>query len=144
MPTCHGRRVPAPHSSFGPRVIMFVSIAVLVIAAAVVLLTPQRTASAADQTVEVTMAGFQPGNVAIAAGKPTTIRLVNPDSPYHSDGGGVHQFAAPELGLDVKVQPRSETTFTIAALQPGTYRFYCDVCCGGKENPMMQGTIVVS
>jgi cytochrome c oxidase subunit II len=144
MPACHGRRVPARHSSFGPRVIMFVSIAVLVIAAAVLLLSPQRTASAADQTVEVTMAGFQPGNLTIAAGTATTVRLVNPDSPYHSDGGGVHQFASPELGIDVKVQPRSDTTFTIPALQPGTYRFYCDVCCGGKENPSMQGMIVVS
>lgn len=144
MPAHHGRRVPAPHSTFGPRLIMFVSIAVLVVAAAFLLLTPQRPAVAADQTVEVTMAGFQPGDITVAAGKPTTIRLVNPDSPYHSDGGGVHQFASPELSLDVKVQPRSETTFTLAALQPGTYRFYCDVCCGGKENPSMQGTIVVS
>lgn len=144
MPACHGRRVPARHSSFGPRVIIFVSISVLVIAAAVLLLVPQRPAMAADQTIEVTMAGFQPGNLTIAAGTATTVRLVNPDSPYHSDGGGVHQFASPELGIDVKVQPRSDTAFTIPALQPGTYRFYCDVCCGGKENPMMQGTIVVS
>jgi cytochrome c oxidase subunit 2 len=78
------------------------------------------------------------------AGKPTTIRLVNPDSSYHMDGGGLHQFAAPALGLEVKVQPKSEKIFTIPAAQPGTYAFYCDVCCGGKENPSMQGTIVVS
>ncbi len=90
------------------------------------------------------MAGFTPPSLAVSANKPTTIRLVNPDSSHHTDGGGLHQFSAPGLGLDVKVQPKSETVFTIPASKTGTYTFYCDVCCGGKENPSMQGTIVVS
>jgi hypothetical protein len=33
------------------------------------------------------MGGFTPPQLAIADGKPTTIRLVNPDSPYHTDDG---------------------------------------------------------
>jgi heme/copper-type cytochrome/quinol oxidase subunit 2 len=70
--------------------------------------------------------------------------LVNPDSPYHTDGGGVHQFASPALGIDVKVQPQREAVVTIPAAKAGTYTFYCDICCGGKENPSMQGAIVVS
>ena len=90
------------------------------------------------------MSGFTPPNLTLAAGKTTSIRLINPDSSHHTDGGGVHQFAVPGLDLDVKVQPESDTVFTIPASKPGTYAFYCDVCCGGKENPSMQGTIVVS
>jgi cytochrome c oxidase subunit 2 len=80
----------------------------------------------------------------VAANKVSSIRLVNPDSSMHTDGGGVHQLAIPELGIDVKVQPQSDTLLTIPAVAPGRYAFYCDVCCGGKENPQMQGTLIVS
>jgi heme/copper-type cytochrome/quinol oxidase subunit 2 len=90
------------------------------------------------------MAGFQPAELEIPADEPTAVRLVNPDSSFHTDGGGVHQFASPELGVDVKVQPESEAVVEIPASKPGTYTFYCDVCCGGKENPTMRGTVVVS
>jgi plastocyanin len=92
----------------------------------------------------MSMGGFQPAELHVAAGQATTVRLVNLDGPYHTDGGGVHQFASPALGIDVKVPPRSSATLTIPASARGTYAFYCDVCCGGKENPSMQGTIVVS
>ena len=71
------------------------------------------------------------------------MRLVNPDSSHHTDGSGLHQFAIPELGLDVRVNPQSATVFTIPAAPAGTYTFYCDVCCGGKENPAMRGTLTV-
>ena len=143
-PTHHGRRVQA-QSHFGLRLGVFVAVVVLVVGAAAWLLRPQQISQGAvDQTIEVTMAGFTPPNLAIAAGKPTTIRLINPDSSHHTDGGGVHQFAVPGLGLDVKVQPESDKVFTIQAAKAGAYDFYCDVCCGGKENPSMQGKIVVS
>ena len=146
MPAAHHGRHVQPKSHFGLRFTIFIAVVVLVAGAAIWLVRPQApvTATAADQTVEVTMAGFQPASLSIPAGKPATIRLVNPDSPYHADGGGHHQFAAPELGLDIKIQPKSEMVFTIPAARAGTYIFYCDVCCGGKENPSMQGTIVVS
>jgi cytochrome c oxidase subunit 2 len=138
-----GRRVQ-PQPRFGLRLAVFIGVVVVVVGTAAWLLRPQTSQATADQTIEVTMGGFTPPKLAIATGKPTSIRLVNPDSPYHTDGGGVHQFAVPGLGLDVKVQPESETVFTIPAAKAGTYAFYCDVCCGGKENPSMQGTIVVS
>lgn len=89
------------------------------------------------------MGGFTPGDISVPANRASTIRLVNPDSNMHTDGGGVHQLAIPELGIDVKVQPRSEALVNIPAVVPGRYAFYCDVCCGGKENPMMQGTLIV-
>jgi len=146
MPAPHSGRHVQPKSHFGLRLTIFIAVVALVAGAAIWLVRPQApgVATAADQTVEVTMAGFTPPSLAVSANKPTTIRLVNPDSSHHTDGGGIHQFAAPELGLDVKVQPKSEMVFTIPATKAGTYAFYCDVCCGGKANPSMQGTIVVS
>jgi cytochrome c oxidase subunit II len=144
MPAQYSGRRVQPQPRFGLRLAVFVAVVVLVAGTALWLLRPQTSQVTADQTIEVTMGGFTPANLALAAGKPTTIRLVNPDSAYHMDGGGVHQFAVPALGLDIKVQPKSEQVFTIPAAKPGTYAFYCDVCCGGKENPSMQGTIVVS
>lgn len=142
--THHGRRVQ-PQPRFGMRLAIFVAVVILVIGVAAWLLRPQQISQGAvDQTITVTMAGFDPPNLTLAAGKATRIRLINPDSSHHTDGGGVHQLAIPGLGLDVKVQPESDKVFTIPASKPGTYAFYCDVCCGGKENPSMQGKIVVS
>jgi cytochrome c biogenesis protein CcdA len=65
--------------------------------------------------MQIDMGGFTPAELHIPTGRATTVRLVNPDSPYHSDGGGVHQFAVPDLGIDVKVQPRSSAVFTLVA-----------------------------
>ncbi len=126
------------------RLVLFVGAVLIVAGTATWLLWPQVSSVAADQTVRVTMAGFEPSKLEVPAGEPATVRLVNPDSPFHTDGGGVHQFASPELGIDVKVQPESEAVVKIPASKTGAYTFYCDVCCGGKENPDMRGTLIVS
>lgn len=132
-------------SRFWLRLVIFAGAVLIVAGTAAWLLRPQAPSSeAAEQTVKVTMAGFQPAKLQIPAEQPTTVRLVNPDSPFHTDGGGVHQFASPDLGIDAKVQPESEAVVEIPPTEPGTYTFYCDVCCGGKENPAMRGTLVVS
>lgn len=146
---CHeqglrGRRVPAREPGFGPRLAAFLVIALVVISAAVWLLRPSTATVIAEQDVTVTMGGFTPSDVTVPANRASTIRLVNPDSSMHTDGGGVHQLAIPALGVDVKVQPESDLLVTIPATTPGRYAFYCDVCCGGKENPMMQGTLIVA
>jgi hypothetical protein len=49
------------------------------------------------------------------------LQIVNPDSPFHTDGGGWHQPAIPQLGIDAKAAPRSEKTFEITASAPGEY-----------------------
>ena len=132
-------------SRFWLRLVIFAGAVLIVAGATAWLLRPEAPSSeAADQTVKVTMAGFEPAKLQIPAGEPATVRLVNPDSAFHTDGGGVHQFASPDLGVNVKVQPESEVVVEIPASKPGTYTFYCDVCCGGKENPAMRGTVVVS
>ncbi len=98
-----------------------------------------------DEKVTVSMAGFDPNVIQLRVGTAHALWLVNPDSPYHSDGGGVHQFAVPDLGIDLRVQPRSTAIVQIpAGVAPGKYRFYCDTCCGGKDNPSMNGVLQVT
>ena len=118
---------------------------VATIAAAALLLWPRgASVGPADRTIQVTMGGFSSPVVEAVAGQPLRLRIDSPDAPYHSDGGGWHQLASPALGVDARVAPRSDTVVEIPAAEPSEYAFYCDVCCGGKENPTMQGVLRVT
>lgn len=97
----------------------------------------------ADLTMRIDMGGFTPPDLSVPAGRAQRLILVNPDNSHHSDGGGIHQFAVPGLGIDVKVPPLTNMAITLPAAEPGDYAFYCDTCCGGKENPAMQGVLKV-
>jgi heme/copper-type cytochrome/quinol oxidase subunit 2 len=101
-------------------------------------------ATAADVRIQTTMEGFIPGVIRAKVGQPITIQLVNRDTPFHTDGGGWHQFAIEELGVNAKVGPESTQLVTLTPTRAGTYEFYCDVCCGGKESPSMRGRLEVS
>jgi len=105
--------------------------------------TPAAAAPAGPQVV-VSMAGYAPARLSARAGEDLTVTLVNPDSRFHTDGGGWHQFRAEALNVDMKIPPSSQRTVTLRNLQAGTYEFYCDVCCGGKENPAMRGVLEVT
>ncbi|TAK24098.1 MAG: cupredoxin domain-containing protein [Chloroflexota bacterium] len=94
-----------------------------------------------DATVEISMGGFSPRTITVASGRPTRVELVNPDSAFHTDGGGWHQLAIPALAIDGRVAPRGRAVVDLPAVDPGEYPFYCDICCGGKENPSMQGVL---
>ena len=133
------------------RTVAFVIGAVVVLGlAAFVALAPLRAvrtpapAAAGSQLVVVTMAGFSPARLRAKAGEDLTVTFVNTDSRFHTDGGGWHQFRAEALGVDVKIPPGSRRTVTLRDLQAGTYEFYCDVCCGGRENPAMRGVLEVT
>ena len=140
---CHKRAQRG--ARFRVRVAIFGVLTVAAIVAAVVLLWPRGASTGpADRTIEITMGGFSTPTVEAVAGRPLRLRVVNPDSPYHSDGGGWHELAVPALGVDARVAPRSDTVVEIPAAQPGEYAFYCDICCGGKENPSMQGVLRVT
>lgn len=93
--------------------------------------------------VEASMSGFDKTEIRVKAGEPVTIRLTSLDNSHHTDGGGKHQWAVDELGVDVIAQPESSNTVTFTPEKAGTYTFYCDICCGGKANPTMNGQIVV-
>ncbi|XJZ28053.1 cupredoxin domain-containing protein [Bacillota bacterium Lsc_1132] len=94
--------------------------------------------------IEVSMSGYTPPIIRAKAGEEITIQLVNPDNSKHSDGGGWHQFASDELKVDYKLPPESTKTIQLKIDKPGEYEFYCDVCCGGRENPAMQGKLIIT
>lgn len=95
------------------------------------------------QAVVISMAGFTPNRFTVVAGRPITLTIENPDSQFHTDGGGWHQFAIDDIKLDVRIAPHSTKTVTLPALSAGTYQFYCDICCGGRANPSMLGVLEV-
>jgi heme/copper-type cytochrome/quinol oxidase subunit 2 len=94
----------------------------------------------------ITMSGFEPNVIRAKAGQSVKINLINPDSSHHTDGGGVHNFLlkAELANVNVTLQPESQKVFTFTPTQPGEYHWYCDSCCGGKENPSMHGTLIVA
>ena len=106
---------------------------------------PAGTAAAgdADVTIRITMEGFAPASLSIPANRPVRLKIVNPDNAHHSDGGGIHQFAVDKLGVNTKVKPETIQIITLPPAAEGEYDFYCDTCCGGKENPTMQGKLKV-
>lgn len=93
--------------------------------------------------VEASMSGFDQKEIHVKVGEPVTIRLTSLDNEHHTDGGGKHQWAVDELGVDIVAQPESSNTMTFSPTKAGTYTYYCDICCGGKANPTMSGQLVV-
>jgi heme/copper-type cytochrome/quinol oxidase subunit 2 len=89
------------------------------------------------------MAGFDRREIRVKAGETVTIRLTSLDNQFHTDGGGKHQWAVDELNVSVIAPPKETKAVTFTPDQPGTYTFYCDICCGGRANPTMQGTLIV-
>jgi len=144
---------PQPHALASAiprplRLAAFAGIALLVASVAVALVVSRLAGPAATDTsaiaVRASMGGFDPGALTVKAGDTVRIELTSLDTPFHSDGGGWHQFAIDELGVDWQVGPQSSEVFELSApTTPGTYRWYCDICCGGKENPSMQGILTV-
>jgi cytochrome c oxidase subunit II len=93
--------------------------------------------------LEASMSGFDKKEIRVKVGQPVTIRLTSIDNSHHTDGGGKHQWAVDELGVNVIAQPESSNTVTFTPDKAGAYTYYCDICCGGKANPTMNGQIIV-
>ncbi len=93
--------------------------------------------------VEASMSGFDKTEIRVKAGQPVTIRLTSLDNSHHTDGGGKHQWAVDEFGVNVIAQPESSNYVTFTPDKAGTYTFYCDICCGGRANPTMNGALMV-
>jgi cytochrome c oxidase subunit 2 len=132
-------------SSFGLRAAIFAILALAVTGGAIYALWPKELATTdpapVDVELRIDMAGFTPPTISAPADRLVRVRIVNPDSSHHSDGGGVHGFTIVKLGVDAKVQPETTQVVTIPPSAAGEYAFYCDTCCGGKENPSMQGVL---
>ncbi len=134
------------------RVSAFVVLLLFVIFAVGYLLAPVFAPKASGVTqvgsgkiinIEAAMDGFDVPEIRVKAGEQVTINLRSLDNSMHTDGGGKHQFAIDELGVNLVAQPMSTNSTTFTATKPGEYTFYCDICCGGKANPTMNGKFVV-
>jgi heme/copper-type cytochrome/quinol oxidase subunit 2 len=131
------------------RLVTFAALALLVAGIAIALVVSRlQGPGGTDATavaVHASMGGFDPPALTVKAGTTVKIELSSMDTSMHSDGGGWHQFAIDDLGVDWKVGPLSSEVFEFTApAKPGTYTWYCDICCGGKENPSMRGTLSVA
>lgn len=93
--------------------------------------------------VRADMGGFSPRTVHIRAGEPVLLTLISLDGPIHLDSGGAHQLAIDELRINLIAPPHGKASARLKVDRPGTYVFYCDICCGGRENPGMQGRLIV-
>ena len=131
------------------RAATFVAIGVLVLSAAGYLLIeafwkpelPRVAGNVID--IAADMSGFSRKEVRVKAGEPVTVRLRSLDNSHHSDGGGRHQWAVDELGVNIIAPSLGSSSKTFTPDKPGTYTFYCDICCGGRANPAMTGRLVV-
>lgn len=131
------------------RSILFVFLVVGIFVSAAYLVTSRTVSSEpVDKDaikMTITMSGFEPDVIRAKAGQPVKINIINPDSSMHTDGGGFHNFIlrAGLANVNVTVPPESQKVFTFTPTQAGEYHWYCDICCGGRENPSMHGTLIV-
>src|SRR3990172_5466683 len=93
--------------------------------------------------IKGTMGGFSTDVIRAKAGRPLTVQLTSVDTRFHTDGGGKPQFAIDALGVNIIAPPEGTREATFTPPGPGVYEYYCDVCCGGRANPTMQGKLIV-
>jgi cytochrome c oxidase subunit II len=130
------------------RAITFSVITVIVLGLSVSLLASAfspKTPPPAANTIDISadMSGFNMKEIRTKTGQPVTIRLTSLDGSHHTDGGGKHQWAVDEFGVSVVAPPEGSNLVTFTPDKPGIYTYYCDICCGGRANPTMQGKLVV-
>lgn len=149
FPPPAGRRLSPSPRSRPLRFALFTGLALIVGGVAIALVVtrlqgPGATDTAAVQ-VHASMGGFDPPALTVKAGQVVKVELSSMDTSMHSDGGGWHQLAIDALDINWKVGPLSSEVFEFTApATAGTYSWYCDICCGGKENPSMQGKLTVT
>jgi len=140
---------PVQRSSHWLRFAAYTIVAGGTLALAIYLLvaafTPPKLAPVAGHVIDVkaNMAGFDQREIRVKAGQPVTLRLTSLDNQHHTDGGGKHQWAVDELGVNIVAPPLGSSVATFTPGKAGVYQFYCDICCGGRANPSMQGKLIV-
>ena len=131
---------------------IFGAILLAVVAAIGVFLSPVFTPRASGISesaggkvinIQAAMDGFDLKEIHVKVGEPLTVNLQSMDNSMHTDGGGKHQFAIDELGVNLIAQPMASSSATFTATEAGTFTYYCDICCGGKANPTMNGKLIV-
>lgn len=134
------------------RISAFSGIVVAVVLAVTFFLAPvfSTPASGVEQNgntkvinVQAGMDGFDMQTIRVKVGENIRVNLRSLDNEHHTDGAGKHQFAIDELGVNIIANPLSVSSGTFVATKAGTFTFYCDICCGGKANPTMNGKLIV-
>jgi heme/copper-type cytochrome/quinol oxidase subunit 2 len=99
----------------------------------------------AENVIDISsdMDGFDKEEIRVKVGEPVTIRLRSLDNSLHTDGGGKHQWAVDEFNANAVAPPEGTAMTTFIPTKSGTYVFYCDICCGGRANPTMNGKLIV-
>jgi plastocyanin len=101
------------------------------------------TTVAAAMPMRISMAGFEPTVIDAKPGETLTLDWWNTDGAMHLTGG-VHTLVSETLGVRLELPAESRKTVTITApMAAGDYDFWCDSCCGGKDNDGMHGTLHV-
>jgi len=118
-------------------------LAVLAVAAAL-FLAPYIKSAQSQATLKISMSGWSPAVINAKAGQPVVVTMINLDNQFHADGGGWHGFTVPAFDVNEPVPPKQTRTFTFTPTRAGKFVFYCDTCCGGKDNPFMRGKLIVS
>ncbi len=144
-------RAPTAKSSYrvspGARKALFavLVVAVVVVAGAMLLQSAQKGVpiDPSATPVRVSMSGFDPPTITVKAGTPLKIDLISMDNEHHMDGGGWHNFAIDDFGMNITVAPLGQRVFTVPTGTPGTYGWYCSMCCGGRASPSMNGRLIV-
>ena len=104
---------------------------------------PQPPVLSREIDIVGSMSGFDRTEIHLKLGQPVTVRLTSLDNTLHTDSGGRHQWAVEELGVNLIAPPDGSSTVTFTPKRAGKFTFYCDICCGGRANPTMNGTLIV-
>jgi len=147
--TSAARSVAAPKPT-RLRATAFGLIAVLILGAGVYLAGSvflgqrDRPSTPGAFAMRVSMDGFDPNPIAAKPGEILTIDWWNTDASMHLTNG-VHSLVSDTLNVHFELRAQSRKTISITApTAPGDYDFWCDSCCGGKDNPKMHGTLHVA
>lgn len=127
--------------AFGLITVIVLGVSVSLLVSAFSPNTPPPAANTID--ISADMGGFNMKEIRVKSGQPVTVRLTSLDGPHHTDGGGKHQWAVDEFSASVIAPAEGSNLVTFTPDKPGTYTYYCDICCGGRANPTMQGKLVV-
>ncbi len=102
-----------------------------------------RGGGAAGIEMRVSMDGFDPKVLDAKPGQALTLDWWNDDGAMHLQNG-VHTLVSDTLGVRFELPAQSREKITLnAPTTPGDYDFWCDSCCGGKDNPGMHAKLHV-
>ena len=103
-----------------------------------------RASTSGAVAMRVSMDGFDPSPIQARPGETLTIDWWNTDGAMHLSNG-VHTLVSDVLRVRFVLPAGSRKTITLTApTTPGDYDFWCDSCCGGRDNPAMHGKLHVA